>query len=352
MAVLARGIVQANFNNLPLPFKLLFVVTKECHSKCLNCNIWQIKPQDELSLDEIKAFAKNSNFLSWIDFTGGEPTDRRDFTEIIQIFRENCKNLVLVHFPTNGLKPEKIKTVCKEIAKQPSGPIVVVTVSIDGPPEVNDKLRGIPHDFDRALETYSKLCLIKGIKPYIGMTLYPENVCLVPETIASIKKQLPSFNARNLHFNLAHISDHYYLNQQSKLNDATTPSEFEQSVIALFKKQRLPLSPFQVLEHIYQRKVEAYLQTKKCPVDCTALLTSCYLSERGEVYPCSIWNKPLGNIRDSGYDLRPILQSPVISQLRTEILNKQCPNCWTPCEAYPSIMGNFLTYGGGKKLEN
>ena len=133
-------VLKSNLTQLRRPYKLNFVVTKSCNSKCLNCNIWQVKPRDELSLEEIEKVAISSPWLKWIDFTGGEPTNRKDFVDIVATFNRYCKNLLYVHFPTNGLRPEKIKKVVEGIKKVGTFKIVL-TVSIDGPKEVNDKLK-------------------------------------------------------------------------------------------------------------------------------------------------------------------------------------------------------------------
>ena len=96
------------------PTKLIFVVTKRCHSRCVYCDIWKVKDtpgglDNELSLDEVRSFARANSFLQWIDFTGGEPTDRPDFVEVIQAFSESCPDLMLVHFPTNGIATKRIR---------------------------------------------------------------------------------------------------------------------------------------------------------------------------------------------------------------------------------------------------
>ena len=93
---LGTKVMQTNFESLSRPYKLTYVITKECHSKCINCEIWKVKPKNELTLEEITEFAKNSPFLSWVDFTGGQPTDRPDFVEIVQTFLEHCDDLLLV----------------------------------------------------------------------------------------------------------------------------------------------------------------------------------------------------------------------------------------------------------------
>lgn len=334
-----RKIWRSNFNRLPAPYKLTFVTTKECHSRCINCEIWKIKPKGELSLEEITQFARNSPFLSWIDFTGGEPTDRKDFVEVVKAFVDNCPDLLFVHFPTNGLKTKRIQKVVSELQLL-RAPNLTVTVSIDGPPELNDHLRGIPGDFSRATETYSAITKL-GVKAYIGMTLYQNNMGLVDETVAALRAAIPGFSRRRLHLNIPHISGHYYGNT----GPSPMPSISMVDVINNARKQRgFPRSAFDVVELMYQRRVRSYIETQKCPQDCASLMASCYLSEHGMVYPCLIWDEPLGNIRDHDYSLIPILGSLKAKELREALLRKNCPNCWTPCEAYQTLFANLFKH--------
>jgi len=335
---LARKILASNFERLKYPYKLTYVVTKECHSQCLNCDIWKVKPHNELTLAEVSTLAKNSPFLSWVDFTGGEPTDRQDFVDVVQAFVESCPDLLLVHFPTNGLKPKRIAQVADSL-KNLRDAMLVITVSIDGPPELNDKLRGIPKDFARAVETYTLLKAMPHVRVYIGMTLYPENTHLVKETVAAIAEQVPGFSYADIHLNIPHVSAHYYE------NSATAPKatlQMADAVEELMKLRGIPLKPFEWVERLYQRKVRRYLASGITPIGCASLMSSCFLAENGTLYPCIIWSEPLGNIRDHGCSLVPLLRSPKARELRAAIKLKQCPNCWTPCEAYQSLAASLL----------
>ena len=60
------------------------------------------------------------------------------------------------------------------------------------------------------------------------------------------------------------------------------------------------------------------------------------------VFPCLIWDEPLGNIRDHDYSMLPMIKGEKAKQLREELLQKNCPNCWTPCEAYQTIAANLF----------
>jgi hypothetical protein len=60
------------------------------------------------------------------------------------------------------------------------------------------------------------------------------------------------------------------------------------------------------------------------------------------VFPCTIYEKKLGNLRNADFDLGRIWRSAEARTLQKEIWDYKCPQCWTPCEAYQSIMGNLL----------
>lgn len=336
-AKLASKVLASNAGRLQHPYKLTYVVTKECHSKCQNCDIWKLKPQNELTLGEIEKFTRNTPYLSWVDFTGGEPTDRKDFVEVIACFLQNCPDLLLIHFPTNGLVPGRIEDVAQRILKL-RPPRFVVSVSIDGPPEINDQLRGIPNDFARAVETYRRLSAMDGLDVYVGMTLYRQNVKHIEATVEAIKQILPTFSYANLHVNIAHVSEHYYGNRVQEQEDRQSISAGVQS---LMRQRGFPKTPFELMEKAYHKHVRKYLEDGKCPVPCSSLTASCYMAEDGTVYPCTIWNAPLGNIRDTGYSLEPLLRSEKAVELRGLIRQERCPHCWTPCEAYPTLLAHL-----------
>lgn len=342
---LAKKVIASNRRELEMPYKLTYVVTKECHSRCLHCDIWKTKPQNELTLDELEQFARNSPFLSWVDFTGGEPTDRGDFAEIVQIFLRHIPDLIFIHFPTNGINSKKICEAARNIARcRPDK--FVVTVSLDGPAADHDKLRGIPGNFSKAIQTYIGLRRIEGLSVYLGMTLYPENINKVGQTLEEVRRAVPGFRPDELHLNLPNVSEHYYENAS---NPIKVDEEFVRIIEKVMAIRGVPVSPFALLERLYQKQVRRYVETGVCPQDCSALMSSCFLSETGLIYPCSIWDEPVGSIREHGYDLRPIIKSQRSTDLRRQLLAKNCPNCWTPCEAYQTIASNLIESIKGKR---
>ena len=181
------------------PTKLNFVVTKRCHSRCTYCDIWKVKEtpgglDGELSLDEVRAVAAANPFLQWIDFTGGEPTDRPDFVQVVQAFALACPNLLLAHFPTNGIATKRIAEMAAEI-RQTVRTRLVVSVSIDGPPELNDRLRGIRNDFAHAVETFAALRRLLGPEHvFVGMTLHGHQASCGYTTSALVERTFAAVN--------------------------------------------------------------------------------------------------------------------------------------------------------------
>jgi radical SAM protein with 4Fe4S-binding SPASM domain len=103
-----------------------------------------------------------------------------------------------------------------------------------------------------------------------------------------------------------------------------------------------PRSPQQLLESVYLRYLDKFLVTGRTPMACHALRASCFIDPWGVVYPCITYSKPVGRLRDTGMRLAPIWNGADAAALQREIWDGGCPQCWTACEAYQSILGNVL----------
>jgi radical SAM protein with 4Fe4S-binding SPASM domain len=334
----ANQLIRSNLGLNALPYKIIFAITKECHSRCRNCKIWSRPTKDELTIDEISTFARNSPFIYWLTITGGEPTDRQNFAEIVKVFSDNCPNLELINFSTNGLNTDRIVNAYQDISEAIPKKLFI-HLSIDGPPEVNDKLRGIKGDFHHATNTLRELRKIKKIKTRVAMTLYKTNSHLITDTVSAIQRVIPDFTRQDLHINLPHRSMHFYgnLSAESK-SDCDLSEGFN-----LDFKVPWSFDSIQFLEHEYQKRIPQYLKTGKTPIPCTAVKSSLYISEKGEVFPCTIWNRSLGNIRNTDYSISKIFEKKaMIKDTVHQILNKKCPNCWSPCQASHSILDQAL----------
>src|SRR5262245_58292926 len=100
--VLAGRLARANVMRLDRPVKLNVALTYWCQYRCKTCNIWQRRPVDELTTDELLTFVARNRGVSWFDLTGGEIFLREDIDEVFDAIVGEWRDLHLLHFPTNG----------------------------------------------------------------------------------------------------------------------------------------------------------------------------------------------------------------------------------------------------------
>lgn len=342
--------------NLPLnPYKLTFAVTYSCNSRCKHCNIWRIKPKNELSLDEIEEFAKKSNFFYWYNLTGGEPFLRKDYIDLIKVLLENSKNFYLLNSITNAFNPDLIASKLREILELKI-PRVIYGVSLDGYKELHEYIRGVKGSFENALNTFKLFKDLekefKNFRTYFGYTLSPLNLGEFKKTFETVKEKIPSISIKDFHVNLFHLSNHYYsnLNLGLKFKPEDYRKEVMEELNQIIKLKKMSTDPVDILDPLYLKLARNFIKKEKSPLPCKAIETSVFIDPQGNVYPCSIWNKKLGNLRKVDYNLKKILKSKEAKKVKLMARVLKCPNCWTPCEAYQTILGNLFNQNVLKNL--
>lgn len=323
------------------PFKLTYVVTDECSCRCAICRLWQA-PRAGATGDEIEAVFAANPALSWINLSGGEVVERDDFAAVVgaAIGHTRCAAL---DFPTAGQRPDRVVAGVRA-ALSAGAPRLFVTVSLDGPPEVHDSLRGTAGAFARALETIRELRRLRArrLTIAVGLTFSSRNARDPDATVGALLAAAPELDRRDLHFNLAHHAPHYYRNRPGDRPDPAMLPSLRAFFAAERARRGLPRSPLDLLELAYWRLAEDFLATGRTPLPCSALASSVYLDPDLTVYPCATWDHPLGNLRDHDYSLARALAAPAAALARRRAEARDCPNCWTPCEAYPTILSRKL----------
>lgn len=335
-------VLQSNF--VPRPFKLTFACTYRCNSRCQLCSIWQKPHKPELSVAEIEQFFQQNSYFSWIDLTGGEITLRKDIKEIITAIFTNSPQLYFFHFATNCLQPQLVKQiVAHTLSFQPAK--CTITLSLDGDEALHDQLRGVKGNWQRVMQTYALLepMLGNGFEVVFGVTVSAYNVDTLQQIIQAAQQKFPQLGWKDFHFNLAHYSSHYYDNS-AKVASSKQIALKTIAALQAFDKQKPGLwwlSPQQWLDAQYRSYAADYYRLRKSPLPCKSLQSSIFLDAYGNCYPCSMWAKKLFNIKEVEYSLAKFWQSSEAQQVRADIAAKRCSNCWTPCEAYQTILGNI-----------
>ncbi|HEY2382034.1 MAG TPA: radical SAM protein, partial [Terriglobia bacterium] len=147
---------------------IIFFVTSRCNATCETCFYWdELNQQGDLSWDEIVKLSGTTPPFTDLWFSGGEPTLRKDLPEIIDLFVRN-NGVRYINLPTNGLKPNRLYEIAEHALTANPGLELHVNIALDGLRESHDFMRGVPGNFEKALESGR---LLRKLKPAFGLRL-------------------------------------------------------------------------------------------------------------------------------------------------------------------------------------
>ena len=76
-----------------IPYKVLINLTDLCNSRCNFCDIWKIKPLNEIQINDVeKIFKQFNKNLIWLALSGGEVTLVKYFYQMI----DSAKKIVQI----------------------------------------------------------------------------------------------------------------------------------------------------------------------------------------------------------------------------------------------------------------
>jgi MoaA/NifB/PqqE/SkfB family radical SAM enzyme len=323
------------------PFKITLALTDRCDCRCLGCRIWAKPKGAEASPQEVGAMLRSVPTLRWVNLTGGELFLRDDVVELVREVHDAVPRLSVLDFPTTGQRTDRI--VCDATAIGEMGiPRVLISVSVEGPPALHDRMRGREGAFENAVRTFAALRRVAGVDVFLGLTLTEENAGLVDETLRAVRARLGerdgAVTLRDLHLNVWVKSPHYYANLDS---DVEPPRALGDVLRRARRAREGSLSPIHRIEAAYLRLLPSYLQTGRSPIPCKSLSASVFVAANGDVHPCTVWDRKLGNVRER--PLGEIVESAYAKETRRLVAKDRCPGCWSPCEAFPSIVASAPT---------
>jgi radical SAM protein with 4Fe4S-binding SPASM domain len=165
----------------PYPLVLVFNVTRNCNLRCVHCySNSGTRSYQDLPLDTwLRAVRQAADMgVKHILLSGGEPLMRRD---LHLIAKEAHDYGIRVELSTNGTM------ITEERISELKNYIDYVGVSLDGPKEIHDKVRGVEGAFERALEGL-KVAKKFGLKTGLRMTLTRLNYAHVDEVFRIMKE--------------------------------------------------------------------------------------------------------------------------------------------------------------------
>jgi MoaA/NifB/PqqE/SkfB family radical SAM enzyme len=327
----------------PKPIRLAFLVTRKCNAKCVTCSIWKTGHSvKELTIDGIREILSNPlfNSLESVGLTGGEPTLREDLAQVAETILDCQPRIKRLGIDTNGLKPPLVRQRVKEILSLPAYRRLdefAVGISLDGYGAIHEKIRGVPHAFDRVNETIRVLKELQLSSPfhvYLNCMVQPLNVGTLPQLSKFAQElELP------IAFNPLCLSDVYIDNDRSKQQLTLSHNQLEELEIFLASPQHnLPLTKMASWQDYF-----GIIQGKRRRTPCGLLYYAVFLDADGSLFICGA-DKSLiyGNAQDAPAD--KIWYSSEAEEKRKRAKKYFCPTCTLPCVTGFSFNREFFHY--------
>ena len=316
------------------PNRVVLDVTRRCNLRCRMCHTWRAPSHGELSLEEIDDLLGQLPRLVWLDVTGGEPFVRRDVSSVLALAIERPPALQVLHFQTNGWATDRIVRATEATRARRAGVQLIVTVSIDGPAAIHDHIRGRVGAFDRALATLVALGSLPGVEVHVGTTITADNAEHVEALGEHLARTVPGWQPRRWHWNWAQISEHFYGNEHLRAEPRVPPGDH---LRRLRRMRGLPRTMVELMEQLYLVNLEFVQRGEPSGIPCQALRSTVFVSPEGDLYPCHLYDRRLGSLRE--HDLATLWRSSEVAEARRDIEDLACGGCFSACEAYPALAG-------------
>jgi len=330
--------------NNPLEFFIQLHLTERCNLKCTHC-YQSGKSSDELSLSEIRSVigevadmlgewsaAYDVAFSSSFNITGGEPFLRQD---IFPVLEELADKRIDAYLLSNGILITKDKA---EVLSRLG--VKGVQVSIEGPEEIHDAIRG-KGSLKRSLSGIQ--CLLDaGIEVAMNTTLSEINATYFLDVIAlassmgvqklGFSRLVPSGSGRNL------------------LNRMLTKEALEDlySMIFSLNTGNLKIVTGDPVASQFRSPAGKGDAGSFPSGGCAAGVSGLTILPDGTVTPCRRLPLPLGNVRTDS--LREIWStSEVLNSLRDRSRYEgKCGSCnkWSACRGCRAIAYEFARAHG------
>jgi len=305
-----------------VPYKVLINLTDLCNSRCKISDIWKIKPENEINVDNIiKSFDGSEKDIYWLSLSGGEVTLVKYYFELIDRLKKKLPNLKIVAFTTNCLTPNRVVKYAKYIKDNNLDPLI--TLSLDGDEKLHDEVRGIKGNYKKCLETY-KMLKDEKILCHYGITLSDKNYEFVKNNYHNYKDTMKA---------VTFIHSEGIYNKENSYDDDERIIKSLKIIDKNFKIKKL----YEIIEKIHIKLSIKFLEKKrkKNIIPCDVLNSSIHIMQDGAVKPC-MFMKEIGNIKEN--NMLNFLRKQTTLEIKEKIKKDQCPKCWMNCYSPHSII--------------
>jgi MoaA/NifB/PqqE/SkfB family radical SAM enzyme len=338
-----------------LPISLTISVTNQCNSRCKTCSIWkrysdhqQLRNTEFKTQEFKKTFENFGGKIFWATLSGGEPFMRRDIIEIFESLCENCHPAV-VNIPSNGLLSPIIEVNVRKMLEKNFETNLTLNLSLDGVGENHEKIRGIPGNFEKVLDTYERLRRLKEEFPRFQIGIH---TVISKHNIADAIKVYEFAKSLGPDSYITEVAEHRteLFNKENDITpDAEAYAKFADELSKNIRKdylhsKRKVSKLTQGFRLKYYQFAAQVLKENRQVIPCYAGYASCQITPFGDVWPCCIlgYDQPMGNLRETDYDFKKIWRSQKAKEIRNHIKDKKCA-CPLANAYYTNVLCNFTS---------
>jgi MoaA/NifB/PqqE/SkfB family radical SAM enzyme len=140
---------------------VILFVTSRCNAFCKTCFYHEeLNHPGDMTFEQIHRVSETMPTITDLWLSGGEPTLRRDVSKIINMFvATNGVERVII--PTNALIKSRAYEIVDQALGGNPGIDLYLNVALDGYGETHDRIRGVPGNWEKALDCIQSLYPLK-----------------------------------------------------------------------------------------------------------------------------------------------------------------------------------------------
>ncbi|CAN5653725.1 hypothetical protein BH09MYX1_BH09MYX1_55260 [soil metagenome] len=310
--------------------ELAVELTVYCNLKCKMCSVWELK-EHGVPFDLAKKMLKQARDLGAHMFTpcGAESFMRKDFLDLVEYAHEigyRTQDIV-----TNGTMITEANL--DRLAKCPS---VFLHISIDGPKEIHDDLRG-EGNYDKSIAC-ARECVRRGIRVGLSCVLMRETIDRAFHIVDMAAE-----------IGIAEVSFQPFQEEISGPEKDLKRFSLLRTPKDVLKKQLESLSAHAkktgvtIFTESMFGVIPDYLSTGKRPIPpggCFLPSKFLLVDFRGDIYPCFFMRSDddrMGNVYKD--EITDIWHAPHHNRLQVLALAEQCPGCLAACSDVDGFVG-------------
>jgi len=325
---------------------MIFYVTNRCNFRCDFCFYSEeiekgLKP-DEMTVEEIRKFAPTIGPLVQLSMTGGETFLRKEFPEISGVLID-ATGARWVTIPTNASLTNKMVSFLEDTLPRFPDTYFRLTFSVEGIGEVHDKLRSMPGSYKKIQKSYDIISPLRSKFPNLVLdcnsvfTSSSENHLL--ETLKVLDK---SFNFDNMSVTYARgVMKDENLKNVSKSRYKLINEFLEKR--EKYKEKRLLYPLWRGVNSVSRENLMRTVFDDEFITSCVAGRKLLVVSETGEVQPCEVLGKSIGNLRNHDWDLKKLLKENSVHEMQKWIKDTKC-KCSFECALAANVVWKPKNY--------